>query len=284
MRQGHGSRRVLLGALLGGAAGTALGQVLPWPAIGAAGGGARTAGRWLWLELVSADVARSAAFYRQAFGWEIVPHAGAGGAYQTMRANGRAQAGLLAAPTGARGARWIPLASGNPAVVAARAQERGGAVLTPPQTAAGRGELAVLAAPEGVAFGVLQAAGGDPPDHLGAVNEWLWLELWSRDPGRATSFFSAVFGYAVTAAATPGAYMLNAAGRARAGVMALPDAALAPAWLPYLRVGDIGASVRRAQGAGARLLVAPRAHHRSQVAVLVDPQGAPLALAEWRPA
>jgi len=29
--------------------------------------------------------------------------------------------------------------------------------------------------------------------------------------------------------------------------------------------------------------VPPQPHHRSQVAVLVDPMGAPFALADWKP-
>jgi predicted enzyme related to lactoylglutathione lyase len=65
--------------------------------------------------------------------------------------------------------------------------------------------------------------------------------------------------------------------------MALPSAALAPAWVPYVRVSDVAATLQTARAAGARVVVAPRAHFRSQVAVLADPQGAPFAIAQWRP-
>jgi predicted enzyme related to lactoylglutathione lyase len=272
-------RRTLLAAALASAGTAALAQAVPWPPVGEPVAGARVAGRWLWFDLRTPDPAAAAAFYARTLGWSIAPHAGAGGGYDLVRARGRAIGGIV---RGA-GARWVPLASGDPALMAERAQQRGGAVVTPARTVAGRGDLALLADPDGTAFGVLRAAGGDPADLLGGMDEWLWLELWTRMPGRAANFFRDVFGYAVDAAGATDAYLLVAGGRARAGVMQSPDAALPPAWVPYVRVADVAAVAARAQAGGARVIVPARAHHRSQVAVLVDPQGAPFALADWRP-
>jgi predicted enzyme related to lactoylglutathione lyase len=48
-------------------------------------------------------------------------------------------------------------------------------------------------------------------------------------------------------------------------------------------VTDVAATLARARAEGARVIVEPRTHHRSQVAVLVDPLGAPFAIADWRP-
>jgi predicted enzyme related to lactoylglutathione lyase len=61
------------------------------------------------------------------------------------------------------------------------------------------------------------------------------------------------------------------------------DSSLPAVWIPYVRVDDVAAMVARARTLGARVLVPPQPHHRSQVAVLVDPMGAPFALADWRP-
>ena len=65
--------------------------------------------------------------------------------------------------------------------------------------------------------------------------------------------------------------------------MKTPDSALPAVWIPYVRVDDVSAMVSRARSLGARVLLPPQPHHRSQVAVLADPMGAPFALANWRP-
>jgi len=171
--------------------------------------------------------------------------------------------------------------------LAERAIQRGGKVVVAPQTLTGRGQFEVLSDPAGAHFGVVMTERGDPADHLGGSNEWLWTELWTPDPAAAMSFYRDVFGYSVAAAprspARGDAYVLSAGGRARAGIMRSPDVTLPAVWIPYVRVADVDATVARAQQLGGRVLVAAHSHHRSKVAVLVDPQGAPFAIADWRP-
>jgi uncharacterized protein len=284
--------RGLIGALLASlalASGTAaLAQPAQWPAVGQPTGEARVAGRWLWADLVTTDLAQSQAFYQRVFGWEFRAQPGEGGqpAYLTILSQGHPIGGMVALPRdNARpGARWIALASGDPSTLAARAAERGGSVVVAPRQLPGRGELAVIADPDGARFGVLRADGGDPPDHRGRVNEWLWIELWTPEPSRAVDFYRHLFGYSVSAADARGTgYHLSAGGRARAGVLRSPDPTLPAAWIPYVRVADVAATLARARAEGARVIVEPRPHHRSQVAVLVDPLGAPFAIADWRP-
>lgn len=268
---------------------TAPTATIPWPAIGAPGSSARTVGRWLWADLVSTDVARSRDFYGRVFGWEFRDVAGSDGlpGYVTIVANGQPIGGIVTAPNGAKaagkGARWIGLVSGDPKTTATRAIERGGTVVLAPRMLPGRGEVAVIADPKGAPFGVILTEQGDPADFVGGVNEWLWAELWTPEPGRAVDFYQALFGYTVSAAPGKGGagYVLSAGGRARAGVLMSPDPGLPAAWVPYLRVADVAQTVALAREHGARVVVAPRRHHRRQVAVLVDPLGAPFAVADW---
>jgi uncharacterized protein len=273
-------------AMMGG--GMASAQPLEWPPLGEPSAASRTAGRWLWADLVTTDVARSRDFYAKVFGWDFRASLGEDGkpGYLTILANGRPIGGMVAPRTDATaaGARWIGLASGDPKTMAARAQERGGAVVMAPRMLPGRGELTVLSDPDGAHFAVIRTERGDPADQLGRDNEWLWTELWSSDPGRAANFYRDVFGFAVSAAdgKTPNGYLLSAGGRARAGVMRSPDPALPAAWIPYVRVSDVAGTVARARAGGARVVVEPRPHYKSQVAVLVDPLGAPFAVANWR--
>jgi predicted enzyme related to lactoylglutathione lyase len=259
-----------------------------WPPIGEPVAGARTTGRWLWSDLVTADASKASEFYAALFGWEIQSAAGSTerSGYLTISANGRAIGGIVQS-SAASGARWIGLVSGDPKVLAERAVQHGGKVVVAPQTLAGRGQFDVLADPAGAHFGVVMTDRGDPADHLGGRNEWLWTELWTPDPAAAVSFYRNVFGYSVAtappSAARGDAYVLSAGGRARAGIMRSPDSALPAVWIPYVRVEDVDATVERAQRLGARVLVAAHPHHRSKLAVLADPQGAPFAVADWRP-
>jgi predicted enzyme related to lactoylglutathione lyase len=275
---------VSMALLVAGSAACA--QALSWPALGKPSSGARVSGRWLWADLITTDVARSRDFYAKVFGWELRERPASTGSsrYLTIHVNGRDIGGLVAAPPDAKvGARWIGLASGDPKTMASRAREHGGAVVVAPRMLAGRGELAVLRDPDGVHFAVVRADGGDPADYVGQDNEWLWAELWSKDPARAAGFYRDVFGYTVSAAGgrSSNGYVLSAGGRARAGILRLPDAALDAVWIPYVRVASIVATVERARMNGARVVVEPRPHHQSKVAVLVDPLGAPFAVAEW---
>lgn len=267
---------------------SAAAQNLSWPPVGEPSAGARVAGRWLWADLVTTDVQRSSDFYARVFGWTYRTVLGDSGGpgYVTILAGGQAIGGIVPARTDkiSSGARWIGLVSGDPKFMAARAQERGGSIVAAPRTLPGRGEIAVLSDPSGARFAVLRADRGDPADHVGREGEWLWAELWTSDPERAAAFYREVFGYAIAAGsgATPNSYVLTAGGRARAGIMRSPDMALKAAWIPYVRVADVPRTVARAEQGGARVIVAPRAHHRSQVAVLVDPLGAPFAVADWK--
>jgi len=258
--------------------------VPPWPAVGEPVAAARTAGRWLWGDLVSTDVARSRDFYGRVFGWEFRDVAGGDGqpGYVTIAANGRPIGGIVAARSG-KGARWVGLVSGDPKTMSARAAERGGTVVLAPRVLPGRGEVAVISDPQGARFAVILTEQGDPADFVGALHEWLWVELWTPEPGRAVDFYQAVFGYSVSAAPGKGGagYVLSAGGRARAGVLLTPDPGLPAAWVPYVRVADVAQTVARAREHGARVVVAPRRHHRGQVAVMVDPLGAPFAVADW---
>lgn len=262
-----------------------------WPPITDTPVAARITGRWVWADLVTNDAAGSKAFYGKVFGWtfETMGAAGSTDSYTRVMSNGRPIAGMVSPRSEAaqRGARWIGLISvADPIATSARVSELGGSVVMRPRTLDGRGDVALLADPSGARFAVIRSKAGDPPDQSGRENEWLWVELWATDPQREAEFYRAVFGYGIESVphrSAPTSFLLTAGGRARAGVLRKPDAELATEWIPYVRVRSVAETVERAVAAGGRVVVAPTPHHRSHTAVLVDPLGAPFAIAEWRP-
>lgn len=273
-----------------GAGMSLLARAPTWPPITATPVPERVTGRWLWGDLLTNDVPAATAFYGKVFGWtfETVGAAADRDVYTKVLSNGRPIAGIVSPRTAVveRGARWIGLVSvPDPAAAAKRVGELGGSVVMTPRTLAGRGDVALLSDPAGALFAVIRTATGDPPDVAGRENEWIWVELWANDPSREAQFYRSVFDYGVstTAGGAPGSIVLTAGGRARAGVLRKPDAELSTVWIPYVRVRNVMETVERALAAGARVVIAPTPHHRSRTAVLVDPSGAPFAVAEWRP-
>jgi predicted enzyme related to lactoylglutathione lyase len=52
-------------------------------------------------------------------------------------------------------------------------------------------------------------------------------------------------------------------------------------WVPYIRVASVADTVAHASAAGARIMMQPTQMHGTTMAIIVDPTGAPFAVAEW---
>jgi predicted enzyme related to lactoylglutathione lyase len=185
-------------------------------------------------------------------------------------------------------ARWLGLMStADPEKAAAFATAAGGRVLIRPTELPGRGQVALLADPEGARFGVLRTLDGDPPDLFPDTGDFLWRELWARDGAAMADFYSALSGARSQrvdsdAVPTPEWHLL-AAGYPRAGILQEPAENLPSAWLQYVRVGNLERSLARVVEHGGSVLLYPDDSIRNgAVAIITDPQGAALGLAEWR--
>jgi hypothetical protein len=121
-------------------------------------------GALCWAELSTKDPAAAEKFYTGLFGWTVKSSAmGDVGTYTEFSADGTAVAGMMKMPAGMENAPsyWMPyffVASCNAAV--ARAKELGAQVYVPPTDIPGeRGRFAILADPQGAAFGVFTRDG-----------------------------------------------------------------------------------------------------------------------------
>jgi predicted enzyme related to lactoylglutathione lyase len=147
--------------------------------------------------------------------------------------------------------------------------------------------VSLLADPEGARFGVLRALGGDPPDLFPVSGEFLWRELWARDAAAMADFYAALSGTRSQrvdsdAVPTPEWHLL-AAGYPRAGILQEPSDGLPSAWLHYVRVDNLEQALARVVEHGGSVILYPDDGIRDgAVAIVADPQGAALGLAEWR--
>jgi predicted enzyme related to lactoylglutathione lyase len=261
-----------------------------WPPITEAPTDRYVPGKWVWAELFTEDAKAATRFYGEAFGWtfETFP-AARGPSYTLALAVAEPVGGMLQrtyAHQKETGSRWLGFISVPDVKAAARyARANGGRVVAPPRTLAGRGEVAILADPEGAPFGVIHSATGDPPDYLAEEKQWLWIELWAKDPKAMAQFYAGLAGYEITPMERPDGkegYFLASAEFTRCAVIPSPAPAVRSAWLPYLRVQDVKTATAQAERAGARVAVPPSSQVRDgRVALIVDPTGAPLGLAEY---
>jgi hypothetical protein len=262
----------------------------PWPAIAEGETITSTQGRWIWAELFTSDVAEAKAFYGSVFGWQFETRGTSEKPYTLVLNEGRPVAGMLRHPA-ADGdvlrSRWVGLVSvGDVDAVSDRARNAGASILLDPVDLPGRGRVALVADPEGARFGLLATgAAGDPPDVMPEAGGWLWHELWAGSVNSAARFYKETVGYSIKPTGrTPGKIEqhLVAGGFPRAGIIEQSASGLPSAWLHYIRVDNLQQTIERVKRAGGSILIAPTSEfRRGHAAVIVDPMGAPLGIAEW---
>lgn len=116
---------------------------------------------------------------------------------------------------------------------------------------------------------------------------WIWYELMTPDSHAARAFYEGVVGWRIDAESmAPGGTeyrLLHAADGDVGGVLTLDAAMLAagakPAWLGYIGVTDVDATVDRLKAAGGSVHVPPTdIPDTGRFAMVADPQGVPFYL------
>ncbi|HZZ95246.1 MAG TPA: VOC family protein [Usitatibacter sp.] len=250
--------------------------------------GNRLPGKFTWFELATGNPASARAFYGAVFGWKFRDVEGAPASYALIENESGKVGGMFrhAPPEGSKvGARWLALISVPDVQQAARVvRESGGAVLVQPKTVRGRGTHAVFRDPDGAVFGVLAAEDGDPPDTPVEQDDFFWLDLFAPDPARAAAFYARLAGYGVDRGEIAGRErtVLSTNGIARAGIAQLPSGMQQAAWLPYVLVDDVAATLERVRSAGGKVVMQPRADLLdANIAVIADREGGTLGIVKW---
>ncbi len=243
---------------------------------------------FIWYELMTADVAGAAAFYREVIGWGTQEAPTPKLSYTLFTTGGAPAAGLIELPEEARrmGAspRWMGYVrvSDVPSTVE-RIKHLGGAVYVPPADVK-IGRISVVADPNSATFALIDRLRIKPqqPTELGKIGRIGWHELLAVDPEKEFAFYSKLFGwrnadeevYNVTGYQAFSADGLIIGGAARKR----PDE-LAPFWLFYFNVPDLDAAVERVKaGGGMAFRAEGEVPGGLSIAHCFDPQRAPFAL------
>lgn len=246
-------------------------------------------GKFTWFDLASPALRDQMDFYRSLFGWEYRSPGRSDDGYMLVLNRGRPIGGMFShdPPQGEQdGAVWIALMASASVDAAVRAVESGGGrVEVAPAEVARRGRHALFRDPAGALFGVLQSSSGDPPDAEVPVGGFLWVDLYAREPERMQRFYSGLTPFETeTRPITDevSRILLHAHGMPRAGIVPVDDEANRSAWVPYVRVDDVQATLDRAVEGGGFAIVAPDEDILDgNVAVFVDPNGAVTGIVKW---
>jgi uncharacterized protein len=238
-----------------------------------------------WVDLSSADTARSQAFYSELFGWQIDvnPDPKYGG-YGRATVHGRDAAGITPTQAKEQPTAWnFYIHSGDVDATARAVEAAGGKVEMQPMDVPDQGRMAVFKDPTGAYISVWQPTRMAGFEAVGS-NTFGWAELNARGVEKAVPFYEKVFGWTTKRTPVAGGpeyieFQLDGTSVAGATEMNPKVAPSVPNhWLVYFNVDDIGAAAMRAVTLGAREIVAPQSYPGGDFAVLADPQGAAFGL------
>jgi predicted enzyme related to lactoylglutathione lyase len=126
------------------------------------------------------------------------------------------------------------------------------------------------------------AAAADPAE----PGRFVWRDLMTKDVNAAKRFYGGLFGWSFeNAKRGEHPYVLaRLGGSPVAGIVDVGSIADAgPQWISYVAVADVDKTAALVQSNGGKVLAAPRnVGSIARAAVVTDPQGAPLGLAQLR--
>ncbi|MGH3824728.1 MAG: VOC family protein, partial [Pseudonocardiaceae bacterium] len=245
-----------------------------------------------WFDLGSPDVAASARFYSDLFGWTAiaVSDPGAGG-YTTFMREGKLAAAVADhqidtpyhRPYGPDQQQGMPaiwtvyFATDDADALTQRAVAAGGEIIMSPMEVLGLGRMAVFADPAGAAFAVWQSISMDGAEVIGQPRSVNWVELVTRDIEGAKAFYGQVFGMAAKDLSRAGLTdpIWQIGGQSVAGTRDLSTTQAArPHWALTFGVEHCDAAARRAVELGGTTENPPADTPLGRRADLVDPHGA----------
>lgn len=278
---------LLMGALL---APQAVAQQAPaLPALSQPVSGQQIPGKFVWFDLATPSIGETQGFYQDVFGWTYHSPGQSADEYVLVLNNGRAIAGMFRAePPGGEqdGASWLALMSVpdvDQAIVTAKAA--GGQVELEATSVADRGRFALIRDPADAVFGVIRSSSGDPEDTEVPVGGIFWVDLFARDIEQMEQFYTRIVPYDVSSRQITGGSegrVLSSGDRPRAGIVAVDDESNRSAWVPYVRVNDVQATLDLAVEGGGFVIVAPDAALLDgNLGIFVDPNGGVTGVVKW---
>jgi hypothetical protein len=249
-------------------------------------------GRFVWFDHLARDVEAARDFYTHVVGWGTQEWRGGAEPYAMWTAGGVPVGGLMKIPAEMEQAGTPPHWFGHVTVEdvdasAARAEELGGRVLSPPADIPEVGRYAIVADPTGATVSLFAPLGGGMAPDTGKPGFVGWHELHTTDHREAWRFYSALLGWEHSTTMDMGEmgsyFVFRHPGDAADSMLgAMFDASKwtgrPPHWLYYVNVDDLDAAVARVRERGGQVQHGPTDVPGGRMAQCLDPQGGPFAL------
>lgn len=235
-------------------------------------------GRFVWFDYVTADVAAAVDFYTDLFGWTAANVDTGGVSYVELRNGERAIGGVVTMqPNTPSRSYWLSsLAVTDIQAGCDRVTALGGSVAS--MFAVGDVGRALVADPLGGVFALSSTR--TEGDYVEQPGHWCWNELNTPDTDASLAFYTSLGGFTVEKMEMKeGPYfVLHRDGKPRGG-MSTPPTPGPQAWMPYVQVESVDATVETAKELGANVHVAGEdVPGIGRIAIFSDPQGGMLGL------
>ncbi|HVE83139.1 MAG TPA: VOC family protein [Myxococcales bacterium] len=244
---------------------------------------APTRSRFVWVDLMTSDVASAQSFYKTLFGWgtKDVDVAPPMNKYTMFNTGGQEFGGVLPKQDPNTPTSWLPYVLVDDVdKVTTRAAELGGKVLMPAMDIPDVGRFSVIMDPTG---GVLSPMSfvqePRPAPPAGLYGPVAWCELFTDDVNKAGAFYSDLFGWTRTAGPTDKYVVFKRGDRDAGGLGTRPPGSPPAMWVTYFFTQDVDVTHTNAMGKGAKEVVPPSdIPNVGRFSWLADPQGAIFAL------
>jgi predicted enzyme related to lactoylglutathione lyase len=239
----------------------------------------------LWIDLGSPDLAGSARFYSELFGWQAEDMGEQMGHYTMFRQDGKSVAAVAPLMSPQQPTAWSTyISTTNAEETAKKVTDAGGQVVSPPMQIMEEGTMAVCIDPTGAAFGLWQPNRMTGADLVNVPVSLSWNELSTRDMAAAKTFYTKVFPWTAKSNPMPDGseyveWQID--GKSIGGGMqmgAQMPAQVPPHWLVYFAVANTDNTLKRAQELGAKVMMPAMDIPQGRFGVLTDPQGAAFAV------
>ncbi len=228
-----------------------------------------------WVDYSADDIETAKAFYNEVLGWTYEGGGEEFGGYLTALDKDRAAAGMMPKMSPEQPPAWTTyFAASDAAAATERITAAGGTIIAPSMAVADLGSMAIALDPEGLAFGVWQAAtfpGFRIFNEPGAV---VWNEEAVDDPDAARTFYAAVFGFRYDAVDGADRYTTFATADRPLGGLGGARPGAAKGWMTCFAVASADDTVATVERLGGEVVTAPQTMEFGRFAVVEDPWGA----------
>ncbi len=239
-------------------------------------------GQFVWHDLMTQDVEKSADFYGELFGWTTHElDMGDDGIYTMLLSNDTPIGGMVKFEMDNVPPHWMPyIAVDDVESVVATFENKGGSVCMPPRDIPNVGRFSIVHDPQGGVISTIKFSTSDGGAPLSSeAGRFCWCELLAKNSSEANEFYKELFHWECEEMKleNDSYWVQKLDGCPQAGVMNMPPGVELEhaAWVVFVSVDDVDGAAKKAQSLGATVQVRPTdIPGVGRFASLKDPNGA----------